>query len=217
MDIPSIYQKRLIFLGLWDEEFKSIYQFARHNTLVDIYRCYELWDLIKQTNKLPGDIIEVGVWRGGTGALLSGAASKNTKVYLCDTFSGVVKAGSKDNRYKGGEHADTSEETVRKLFEKIKLKNYQILKGIFPDDTAYSITNRRFRFCHIDVDVYQSAKAIFLWIWERMEIGGIVVFDDFGFAACEGITDLVKNELADRKDIIMCHNLTGHALWIKLK
>jgi len=31
--------------------------------------------------------------------------SKDT-LYCCDTFEGVVKASSKDNFYKGGEHKD---------------------------------------------------------------------------------------------------------------
>ena len=57
------------------------------------------------------DVLEVGVWRGGTGCLLAAKAqslNRNATVFLCDTFSGVVKAGEIDNFYKGGEHADTS-------------------------------------------------------------------------------------------------------------
>ena len=36
--------------------------------------------------------------------------------YLCDTFKGVVKAGSHDTAYKGGEHANTSIPTVELLW-----------------------------------------------------------------------------------------------------
>ncbi|MEO8567953.1 MAG: TylF/MycF/NovP-related O-methyltransferase [Ginsengibacter sp.] len=201
---------------LQDKEFMAIYEISKHNTLVDIYRCYELWNLIKQTNKLKGDVIEVGVYKGGTGSLLASAVSKEATVFLCDTFSGVVKAGAKDNRYIGGEHADTSTEIVTGLFNKLNLSNFSILKGIFPEESALPIESKKFRFCHIDVDVYQSAKDIFDWVWQRMEKGGVVVFDDYGFAACEGITDLVNNELAPRKDLIMLHNLNGHAVLIKI-
>lgn len=200
-----------------DEEFKKTYNISKNNTLVDIYRCYELWSLIKQTNKLKGDILEVGVYRGGTGSLLASAVSKEATIFLCDTFTGVVKAGVKDNQYIGGEHSDTSIETVKELFNKLNLTNFSILKGIFPDDSASLIENKKFRFCHVDVDVYQSAKDIFLWVWKRMEIGGVIVFDDYGFAACEGITDLVNTELACREDLIMFHNLNGHAVLIKIK
>jgi O-methyltransferase len=202
---------------LQDEDFKKAYTLSKTNTLVDIYRCYELWTLVKQTNKLEGDVLEVGVWKGGTGCLLAGAVSKGTTVFLCDTFKGVVKAGSKDNRYRGGEHSDTSIEVVLQLFNKAALSNFSILEGIFPEETAAAVENKKFRFCHIDVDVYESARDIFFWVWERMETGGVVVFDDYGHAACEGITDLVNEELAPRKDLVMVHNLNGHAVLIKIQ
>ncbi len=200
---------------LEDEDFKEIYQVASENTLVDVYRCYELWHLAKQTNKLKGDVLEVGVWKGGTGSLLAAAVTKNATVYLCDTFKGVVKAGEKDNQYVGGEHSDTSVDIVKQLFERLNLSNYEILRGIFPEHSSSAIEDKIFSLCHIDVDVYQSAKEIFLWVWQRMALGGIVVFDDYGFAACEGITELVNNELANRNDLIMLHNLNGHAILIK--
>jgi O-methyltransferase len=95
-----------------DEAFLSVYQRVKDFTLVDIYRCYELWTLAKQAPA--GAVVEVGVWRGGTGAILA-AASRST-VYLADTFRGVVKAGENDTRYKGGEHADTSKAGVQSFW-----------------------------------------------------------------------------------------------------
>lgn len=37
-----------------DENFKEVYEAIRKNTLVDIYRCYELWSLVEQSKKLQG-------------------------------------------------------------------------------------------------------------------------------------------------------------------
>ena len=59
---------------LSDKEFLNAYAAVRDYTLVDIYRCYELWDLAKQSAAVEGSILEVGVWRGGTGCLLALAA-----------------------------------------------------------------------------------------------------------------------------------------------
>src|SRR5256885_2113779 len=61
---------------LSDAEFNQVYQKARTHTLVDIYRCYELWSLAKQTEDVEGDLLEVGVWRGGTGAIIAEAVKK---------------------------------------------------------------------------------------------------------------------------------------------
>jgi O-methyltransferase len=201
-----------------DAGFLSAYESIRPNTLVDMYRCWELWTLVSQTEKLGGGVLEVGVWRGGTGALMAKKAqlaAEKGPVYLCDTFEGVVKAGSHDTIYKGGEHSDTAQHIVEDLVRTLNLKNVRILKGIFPDETAHLIEpDARFRLCHIDVDVYSSARDVMAWIWDRIVPGGIVVYDDYGFSACEGITKYV-NEQVDETDRVVLHNLNGHAIVIK--
>lgn len=194
------------------QDFQSAYQSVRLNTLVDIYRCHELWTLVGQLADIDGDIIEIGVWRGGTGCLMARATSK--KVVLCDTFAGVVKAGESDNFYKGSEHADTSAQIVETLSAKLGLTNIEILQGVFPDETGKAVADRKFSLCHIDVDVYESARDILDWIWPRLSIGGAVVFDDYGFARCDGVTKLVNERMA-RPGAIFLHNLNGHAVAVK--
>jgi len=203
-----------------DSSFQEMYRKIKGFTLVDKHRCFELWRLIEQSAKLEyGSIIEIGVWRGGTGALIAKQSINcgiNNPVYLCDTFTGVVKTGTKDSKYKGGEHANTSRKTVEELvFNQLKLNNVQILEGVFPDQTSHEIEQEKFRFCHIDVDVYQSAKDIVDWIWERMVPGGIIVYDDYGFMGCDGITKYVEEQIT-YKDRLIFHNLNGHAVVVKL-
>jgi O-methyltransferase len=203
-----------------NQSFQEIFAAVKGYTMVDIYRCFELWTLVEQSRKLrDGAIIEVGVWRGGSGAIIANKAKSIgilDPVYLCDTFKGVVKAGPEDvTFYKGGEHADTSKELVDHLLHsQLGLDNVVILKGVFPDETAHLISSSQFRFCHIDVDTYQSARDIVEWIWGRMIVGGIIVFDDYGFKHLEGVTKYVE-ELRSLPDRLLIHNLNGHAILIK--
>ena len=201
-----------------DKEFNAAYTAIAGYTMVDKYRCYELWQLVAQTARLSGALLEVGVWRGGSGALfakrarLSGIADT---VYLCDTFAGVVKTGEKDTpRYFDGEHADTSAKTVEEVLAKLNVDNVKILTGIFPDETSTLISESTFRFCHVDVDVYQSAKDTVEWLWPKLVVGGIVVFDDYGFKGCDGVRKFV-NEERGKADRVVIHNLNGHAIFIK--
>jgi len=211
-----IFPKNTYSPWLDDAEFQKIYNDIKdEHTLVDIYRCYELWAISKQLSNNEGSVIEVGVWRGGTGLILAKASSEDTMVYLCDTFEGVVKATDKDNVYKGGEHGDTSQKIVENLFSKHGQKNYKILNGVFPDETAESVKDLSFKMCHIDVDVYQSAKEIFDWVWPKMKQGGIIIFDDFGFAACEGITQLVNEVTNLHQDAFHIYNINGHGILVK--
>jgi len=206
-----------------DTPFMNIYNQIKANTLVDIYRCYELWQLVQKMHTLdPGAaILEVGVWRGGTAGIMAKQLSilkSSTTLYLADTFTGVAKAGANDSFYSGGEHNDTSQQIVEDVLKnKSQYPHYKILRGIFPEDTADEISgNEHFGICHIDVDVYDSAKDILEWVWDKMIIGGAVVFDDYGFHSCTGVTKLVEGyrSYPDRQVI---HNLNGHAIMIKLK
>jgi O-methyltransferase len=195
---------------LSDKRFCEVFARIRSNTFVDKYRCYELWELVRQIEHLPGSVLEVGVWRGGTGCLL--AANTSKPVILCDTFSGVVKASAKDSKYHGGEHSDCSRSMVEQLALGLNV-NVDIREGIFPDDFP-ELARGAFSFVHIDVDVYQSAKEILNSVWPNMPTGGIVVFDDYGFDNCDGITKLV-NEFRGRPNTLLIHNLNGHAVMVK--
>ncbi|HVC00085.1 MAG TPA: TylF/MycF/NovP-related O-methyltransferase [Candidatus Dormibacteraeota bacterium] len=198
---------------LSDQEFLKAYDAVKDFTRVDIYRCYELWSLAKQAAAVPGSILEVGVWRGGTGCLLALAAPAKL-VYLADTFKGVVKAGAQDTRYVGGEHADTSEQVAWELLERTGAANARLLRGIFPEETAAWVSGP-ISLLHVDVDVYQSGKDVVEWVLPHLPVGAAIVFDDYGFLGCEGITRLVHEMRGSLKDFTFIHNLNGHGIFIR--
>ncbi len=100
------------------------------------------------------------------------------------------------------------------LASRLSLKNVQLLVGMFPEDTGNVIYSRSFRMCHIDVDTYQSAKDTYHWVWPKLVAGGAIIFDDYGFWGCEGVTKFV-NEVAQSSDSLFVHNLTGQAILFK--
>ncbi len=54
-----------------DMDFFRAYEAIQDSTMVDLYRCYELWQLLLQTGKCSGgDVLEVGVFRGVLGDCL---------------------------------------------------------------------------------------------------------------------------------------------------
>lgn len=208
----------LATLAPWrsDGEFQETLAAVGEHTLVDEHRLFELWSLARHRPDVDGDILEVGVWRGGSGALLARAtqcAGSGARVFLCDTFRGVVKASARDSTYRGGEHS-TSPASVNELLERLGLDNTIVLEGVFPEETASALGDARIALCHIDVDVYESARDILHWVWPRLAQGGIVVFDDYGFQGCDGVTRLVNDEGAG-PDRVLVHNLNGHGLLIK--
>lgn len=201
-----------------DKTFLDLFQRVKAFTLVDKYKAYSLYMLVQQVSKLKGALIEIGVWRGGSGLLIAKRAEMcgiEDNIYLCDTFSGVVKAGESDPDFVGGEYADTSSEAVKALINDFNIRNTFVLEGIFPDETASMVRDKQIRFCHIDVDTYQSAKDILDWVWPRLCNGGILVYDDFGFPKTRGIRKHVEEQL-NMPDRIVIHNLTGQGIVIKI-
>ncbi len=135
-----------------EEEFERLYDRVKHATMVDKVRCFELWRLVAQSAKLgEGCLLEVGVWRGGTGALIARRAAEcgvEDTVYLCDTFAGVVKAGERDPWYRGREHADASAAAVEEyLAADMGLRMTVVLAGSSPMKPGSSIPDERCRFC----------------------------------------------------------------------
>lgn len=202
-----------------DAGFRKVYDAIEGYTLVDQYKCYELWEQLGQLSHVEGDVLEVGVWRGGTGVLLASRSESlgfETTVYLADTFAGVVKAGAGDPWYRGGEHSDTSPSIVRDLAARLDV-DVELLIGVFPDESSAAVDGRRFRFVHIDVDVYQSARDVLLWAWPKLSQGGVVVWDDYGSFECEGVAQLGRElfelNLSHGR---LVHNANGHLLLMKL-
>jgi O-methyltransferase len=202
-----------------DAEFRRVYDAIAGCTFVDQYKCYELWEQLGQMGHLHGDVLEVGVWRGGTGVLMSRRCQQlglDAEVFLADTFAGVAKASEADPWYSGGEHADTSPAIVQALADRLGVKVH-LLVGTFPEDTADAVASRRFRFVHVDVDVYNSARDVLTWAWDRLEVGGLVVWDDYGAFECEGVATLGRELFAaGMTNGRLFHNVNGHLLLLKL-
>lgn len=194
---------------LTEAPFIAAYQRIKSFTMVDELRCWELWGFASRARG--GAIVEIGVRKGGSGMLL--AQASRLPVYLCDTFSGIPHAGIHDTLH-GGEYSDTSADGVRRLALSLGLSNVTVVQGIFPD-SASQVPDGPVALCHIDVDVYESAKATFAWAQSRSVPGSVVVFDDYGFRGTPGATKLV-NEIRDLPGWAFVHNLNGHGVMIRL-
>lgn len=202
-----------------DSEFQQVYQVIRANTMIDIYRLWTLWVLARQSLTLSrGACLEVGVWRGGSGALIASAvrnAQPAIPVYLCDTFSGVVGVSKKDPFYRGGEHADTSRDVVERLLQHLQLNHVQIVEGEFPHSATPEMEREVFRLVHIDVDTYGSACATLEWVWSRLLPGSVVILDDYGFPTCRGVTECVHEWVkAHAPECRWVYSLSGQAILI---
>jgi len=75
---------------LTDEEFIRTFEIVFPYTMVDKFRCYELWMLLPQISHLKGAILEVGTWKGGTaGIICQRAKSSNSRSLQLPSFLSI--------------------------------------------------------------------------------------------------------------------------------
>ncbi len=200
------YQIQMLYHGkpnpihLWDDDktFNGLMREIEYYTVVDKQRCFMLYQFTRLISALPGDVAEVGVYKGGTARLLSKMFSPQNKiVHLFDTFVGMPTSDSHRDLHREGDFGDSSLEKV-KLYLR-ECKNVRFYLGMFPE-TAKIIEDINFCFVHIDVDIYKSVMDCCAFFYPRMIKGGMIVFDDYGFLTCPGAKLAVDEFFLDKSE-----------------
>ncbi len=128
----------------------------------------------------PGAFVEIGVYKGGSAAVLYEIAQQQQRrLYLYDTFAGMPVAQPGLDSHRIGDFADCDAETVKRLFPRAT-----VVQGIFPQSCR--LTHRsRIAFVHADADQYESTAAVCRVFPPLMVPGGMILFDDYrGLAGC---------------------------------
>lgn len=200
----------------WDDDpaFSKLMKPISSRTLVDPVRCFLLYKLALQCRKIGGDVAEVGVYRGGTARLLAEAFGQTKKtIHLFDTFSGMPPADPKKDWHRRGDFDDTSLTSVRSFL--MDYSSVRLHAGLFPQTAASLETGSTFSFVHVDVDIYQSVLDSCCFFYPRLERGGVMVFDDYGFLTCPG-AKLAVDEFFQENPEEPCYLPTGQCLVIKI-
>ena len=169
--------------------------------LDNIRFCVE--DVLK--NNIQGDLIETGVWRGGScifmRAILAAHGIKDRRVFVADSFEGLPKPDKKqypqdrhDKLYLKKILAITKEE-VEDNFKKYGLLDEQVvfLKGWFKD-TLPAVPSENFSIIRLDGDMYQSTMEAFTNLYHKLTIGGYCIIDDYGLKHCKQAVDEFRVE-----------------------
>jgi O-methyltransferase len=151
-------------------------------TLQNIWELYNLYKGVLQTEKIPGDIVELGVYKGGTAKLIC-EIKGDRRFHLFDTFEGMPEAGEGDIIQEGA-FGDITVEDVKKYLR--DYKNVFFYKGLFPE-TAEAINGRRIAFLHLDVDIYTSTRDALHFFYPLMNRGGMIVSHDYNSKSCPGV------------------------------
>ena len=186
-----------------DKEFMELAVQLRNISASPEYKLHLLWQTIGQVRGLEGLIGEAGVWKGGSAWLLLHRMHRlgiKDKLHLFDTFEGMPAVNPAVDSHREGDFKDTSMEVVRNRLQ--GFTNYEMIKGRFPG-SAGAYADGKFKWFHVDVDIYSSVKEACEWVYPRMVPGGLMIFDDYGTRSCAGAKKAVDEFFADKTEAVL--------------
>jgi O-methyltransferase len=151
-----------------------------------------LVNTIHLTKDIPGEIWECGVYKGGSASLICHNNIGKKTLRLFDTFGpGIPTSGVYDKHDIGD--FELSYEDYSTLVDYFnKFPNVYIHRGIIPETFA-GLEKSIISLCHIDLDQYDGYKAVLEFVYPRMPVGGIFMFDDYECNSTPGATKAVDD------------------------
>lgn len=157
-------------------------------------------------DKVPGDLIETGVWRGGASifmrAVLKVYDDDNRTVWLADSFAGLPKPNPKAYPAdRGDRHWEQPGLTVTVDEVKSNFAEYgllddrvKFLEGWFKD-TLPRAPIADLAVLRLDGDMYESTMDALKALYPKVRSGGYVIVDDWGAVpACKQAVVDYRNE-----------------------
>ena len=191
-------------LGDNDPRFEEIYERCRTESMTSRERMYGLYKTVEYVHnaKLEGDIVECGVWRGGSSMVsaLTLALHNDTdrEIYLYDTFTGMSEPTSIDQKV-GADHEQTAELWMKRNRDDHNEWAYAALNVVqnnmattnYPAERIHYVQGKveetipdtrpdRIAVLRLDTDWYESTYHELVHLFPKLVSGGVLIIDDYG-------------------------------------
>lgn len=161
--------------------------------------CHGVDHIVK--HQIEGDIVECGVWRGGsmvaTAKTLIGHDQVDRRLWLYDTFDGMSAPSSEDVDFMGqsasGLLAEQDREDAKSIWcfspmeqvrEAMETTGYPADKINFVpgkvEETLPKTTPSKIALLRLDTDWYESTRCELEHLFPKMVDGGVLIIDDYG-------------------------------------
>lgn len=165
-----------------------------------------LWSVIQslkyiKKNKIEGDIVECGVYRGGSLSLIAKYSKKlslNSKIIGFDTFEDGFSNSTltkNDVNIKGKKLDFSQEKNLKNFYPSVETARNNILEFSKNFDSEIILTKgdilntlkeiknipNKISFLRLDTDLYTTTKLQLEILYPKLVKGGVLHIDDYGF------------------------------------
>lgn len=198
-------------INKWNEDDQMFYENGFYLTskmerMSNILSHYELY---KKIVSLPGDVVELGVFRGG--GVIQFATfrellenEKSRKIIGFDVFDVFPEACNEaDQKFredwvKTTNNEFLTKEELEKSLHYKEIGNVELVRGNILDTIPEYLKqhpNMKIALLHIDTDIYEPARVALEYLYDRVVRGGIIVSDDYTVAGeTKAIDEFLKNK-----------------------
>lgn len=194
-------------------------------TLASVERTYALHRAILHAVAagIPGDVVECGVWRGGSAMAaalaLMDAKDRDRRIWLYDTFEGMPEPETRDLCLRDGHSARSEWERHEKggrrwLSAGIEEVRASLASTGFPagrlawvpglvEERIPAEAPERVSVLRLDTSLHRSTLHALRHLFPRLSPGGILVLDDYGY--WQGVRDAADAYLRESGQRMILH------------
>lgn len=209
---------------------------ARPFTKTSLERMAALINIVNYVvqNRIPGDIAECGVWRGGSMIIvartLMALGDRTRNLYLYDTFEGMSAPTEHDKSFDGvAANLQLAQDQDRRngIWCEASLEDVKanLTATGYPAERIFFIKGKveetipasphipsAIALLRLDTDWYESTKHELVHLYPRLNPKGVLLIDDYGH--WQGARKAVDEYFAGGKQAVYLHRIdnTGRAL-----
>lgn len=217
-----------------DTTFSKYYDAYKACTMTSKERMYALYQATTYVtqSKILGDIVECGVWKGGSCMMAAQILAENNdtqrNIYLYDTFDGMTQPTDIDTQVsnmkkraldiwhkktRSGKNiwCNASLTEVKENMKKTTYpsKNILFVKGKVENTLKKSVPIK-IALLRLDTDWYESTKVELETLYPKLAKGGVLILDDYGY--WNGARKAVDEYFADKPILLIRIDNSGRMI-----
>lgn len=211
-----------------DAQVSETIRMVKPYTLTSVRRLIALCEAVQYVvrNQVPGDIVECGVWKGGSMMAVANtllqADDQSRHLYLFDTYEGMTPPGDKDISVTGESAIDMLNnddkedpqsvwcsaplDFVRGAMSSVGYDSSKLhfIKGRV-EETLPAMAPVHISILRLDTDWYESTRHEMEHLFPRLVKGGVLIIDDYGH--WQGARQAINEYIQEKNLQILLHRI----------